>query len=133
MLKNIDKKITYCDTDSICSEIEILDISNELGELKKESEVITEIFGCKNYTELKNGQLFRKIKGIPKNAIAINDKKYKFVTMNKAKISLRNSKTAGKFSLKTKQLSNKYDKRFVLKSGETNILKVDEKTIIDTF
>ena len=119
LIENKDKTITYCDTDSICCEGEIENISFELGGLKKEKEIIIELFGCKNYTEIREGVIYRKIKGIPKNAIEYSDKKFKFVTMNKSKSSIRNSKVAGKFALRKKTLSYNYDKRIVDEFGNT--------------
>lgn len=121
--------LVYCDTDSICLEKELPTemLSNELGGLKKELEVITEIRGPKNYTEIKpNGDELIKIKGIPKNALQIGKNRFKFTKMVKSKEGLRRNIDSGLFIEVVKQMSGKYDKRKLNADGSTEILEINE-------
>jgi len=130
LLENIfkyqNKTVTYIDTDCICLEkdVEIID-SLELGAFKKEKEYLTEIFGNKNYSEFKNGEENRKIKGIPKKAIKLNDNSYQFDTFVKTKKAIRQQKNAGSIEIITKNLNNDYTKRTLKKNGRTIPLFLD--------
>lgn len=135
MLKYKDQIVTYVDTDCICLEKEItLDEGSELGAFKMEKEIIVEIFGNKNYTELKDKKMNRKIKGVPKKAKLLRkgtkryekllvDKNieggdiYTFENFVKTKKSIRHQKLAGTIEKQMKVITNKYDKR---KKNKTN-------------
>ena len=113
---------TYCDTDSIAVE-KLIPIQNSLvlGKFKKENEVIKEIFGNKAYVEFdtKNNTEKEKIKGIPKKAVKIKNKNYKFVKLIKTKQSIRQNLKSGEQITVEKNLKLIYDKRIVFTNGET--------------
>lgn len=124
--------VTYVDTDCICLEKEIdLPDSSVLGCFKKESEIITEIFGNKNYVEIRGTEINRKIKGVPKKAQALEgtwnietktqnfDNSFEFDTFVKTKASIRRNKNAGTIETIKKTITNKYDKRTRTKQGKT--------------
>lgn len=139
ILKYKKYSLTYTDTDCIAAEKEIpLKDSMELGEFKKEKEMLMAIYGNKNYEEMKDGKIHRKIKGIPKTATNlantfsiktkiqnINDS-YEYSSMVKTKRAIRQDKTAGIWELTTKALTNNYTKRKVLKNGRTAPLWLTE-------
>lgn len=117
-----EKGLVYVDTDSICSTIRRAYNSMELGEMKKEPAILTEIFGNKSYTEEIGIDKFTKLKGIPKKAKKIGKNKYEYLTMMKTKQAIRNKKVAGEFNLVTKELTFAYDKRTIGKNGVTHAI-----------
>lgn len=126
MLKNKDNKVLYCDTDSVilrnCNMQS--NLSNELGDFKLEDKIFTEIRGCKNYdcAEIDHDGFLnqsRKIKGIPKNAIEIDDFIYKYNTMIKTLGGLRRNLESGVFVETKKAVTNLFDKRKILSDGNT--------------
>lgn len=120
MIKYENKELTYVDTDCLTMEKEVSIIDSlELGAFKKEKEIITEIFGNKNYSELKDDEINRKLKGVPKKALLISENRYEFDTFIKTKRALRQNKDAGTIEKTFKNISLSYDKRIVLKSGKT--------------
>lgn len=120
--------ITYVDTDCIASETKIPNINGsiKLGDFKLEDEIITNIRGNKNYefTLNGNGVHYQKIRGIPVNAKEIADGLFSFQRILKTREALRHNLEAGKLIKTQRQVSNKYDKRTVLKNGITEILEV---------
>lgn len=118
-LKRFEKnKITYMDTDSICCEIPIKENSLELGKLKLENEIITDIMGNKNYTEIRDGIKHTKIKGIPKNAEKIGEL-FVYNKLIKSREAIRRNLISGDILKVSKRLKNKYDKRILTDSGFT--------------
>lgn len=144
VLKYQQKSVTYMDTDCVALEKEvIINDSLVLGAFKKEKELLTEIFGNKNYTEMvidNNGEkeFKRKIKGIPKKALKLdgtynivtrllNEKDiYEFNNIVKTKRAIRQNKDAGVWEETTRQLKAVYDKRTILKNGKTKPLVLTE-------
>ncbi len=135
LLKYQNKSVTYIDTDCICVEKDVTIIDSlELGAFKKEKEFLIEIFGNKNYSEMKNGVVNRKIKGIPKKAEAIGgtydikskelilNNTYQFDTFVKTKRAIRQEKKAGSIEIVTKTLTNEYTKRIIKENGKTSPL-----------
>lgn len=132
LLENVLKyqrhSVTYVDTDCVCLEKDvIISDSLELGAFKKEKEYLTEIFGNKNYSEVKlnkegEKEHNRKIKGIPKKAVLISENTYQFDTFVKTKRSIRQQKLAGSIETTSRHLSAVYDKRTIHKNGKTKPL-----------
>lgn len=117
-LKN--NKPVYCDTDSIAYEIDFnVESNNKLGSWSKEEKIITDVRGLKNYSFIENGQLERKIKGVPKKAIEIAPNIFEYENLIKTKEAMRRNMEPGYEIRRIKQLTNKYDKRIVLENGET--------------
>lgn len=131
LLQNEKQKVVYCDTDSIFLEGSFKgNVSEGLGDFKKENKKVTEIHGLKNYkyTDEKGKQVL-VIKGISKNSEKIIDRdtgteKYKTQKYYKTKQSLRQNKEAGQSFEMIKELKHKYDKRIVLDNGDTNPIKL---------
>jgi len=137
VIKYQNKSVTYMDTDCVCIEKEVnIPDSLVLGAFKKETEIINEIFGNKNYSEVKtdkegNKHNNRKIKGIPKKAIKLDgtfnlltkelnpDNTYEFENIVKTKRAIRQNKLAGVWEETTRCLTATYDKRTILKNGKT--------------
>ncbi len=59
------------------------------------------------------------IKGVPKTATKTGKNSYKYTNLVKTKESMRRNLTAGVKTERTKMLTNKYEKRYVTKSGTT--------------
>jgi hypothetical protein len=147
MLELKNNKIVYCDTDSIFFEIDN-GIKSEfhLGGWKVENKIITEIKGLKNYKYIdteKNKKEIWKVKGVPvdkglKTKIFFDDEteievptveqigenKFRYFNLIKTKESMRRNKEPGVITERIKELKNKYDKRIVLKNGETKPIKL---------
>lgn len=106
----------YCDTDSIMLEHEPDYISsNDIGEFKREKEIITEIKGLKNYTYLKDGKENKKLKGVPSKAEKTeNENEYKYIKLVKAKSAIRRKQKTGSQEIIIKKISNNYDKRKII-------------------
>lgn len=130
MIKYKKNNVTYCDTDCVCMEIDpMIEDSLVLGAFKKEKEILTHIYGNKNYTEIKGDVLNRKIKGIPKKAVKLSENSFLYQAMTKTKKAIRNQLTAGVWVEQEKTITNRYDKRKVLKSGKTKILKIKQAIV----
>lgn len=127
ILKYQNHSVTYTDTDCICleKEVNIID-SLELGSFKKEKDYLLEIFGNKNYLEEVNGVQNRKIKGVPKKRIKLDENTWQFDTLVKTKRSIRQEKNAGVWELTVKTISNEYTKRTRKENGETTPLLLSE-------
>jgi hypothetical protein len=126
MLKYKSHNIVYCDTDSIFCEKELpLKNSDELGQLKLENKIVTEIAGLKNYRYLdENKNENQKIKGIPKGAQKIDERTYIFKSLMKTKEATRRNLTSGIETERKKILSLKYEKRIVANNGTTKPIKL---------
>ncbi len=114
-------KPVYCDTDSIFFEIDDnVESSNVLGEWKVENKIVTQINGLKNYRYIDENKVERnRIKGVPGRAIEVAKNRYEFETLIGTKEGLRRNMDIGVKAKRTKIISGKYDKRVVLKDGET--------------
>ena len=120
MLELKNYGVVYCDTDSIFLEIDPqLEDEHELGGWKREDKIITEIRGLKNYSYIKDDKVFKKIKGIPKDAKEIMPNVFEYENLLKTKEALRRGLDAGIKMKRTKVLTNAYTKRIVLENGET--------------
>lgn len=126
MLKWQKHTVVYCDTDSIMLESEPnYKSSNELGEFKKEKEIITEIKGLKNYTFISGNEKMKKLKGVPKSAKQNLDGSYEYIKLIKAKSAIRRKQKTGMQEIIIKNISNKYDKRIIIdKFGNTKPIKL---------
>lgn len=131
MLSCRQNKVLYCDTDSIFIQNDFgLESSKALGEWKKETKIITEIRGLKNYKftdiDKKDGELknYHRLKGVPLKALKTTDNSYKYFNLVKTKESLRRNLDAGVLTTRRKIISGKYTKRIVLSDGETEPIKL---------
>jgi hypothetical protein len=129
ILKNSSKiRILYCDTDSIFYEGKLnpnlIKLGDELGEWKIEDKDVKEIRGLKNYTFYKDGKKVDSIKGIPRRAKKKGNK-WIYETYTRTLSGLRgiNNKETGENIKVEKVLKLTYDKRTILKSGNTKPLK----------
>jgi hypothetical protein len=115
----------YCDTDSIFYEVDPkIKEGKELGEWKKENKLVYNIRGLKNYSYFADGKKIDKIKGIPKKARKISDKKYTYENLVKTREAITRNIEAGVLVTRTKELKNTYDKRIILKNNDTLPLKL---------
>lgn len=123
---NINSTPLYSDTDSIAfAKIPNLKDSQELGEWKLESKILKKIRGLKNYDYEEDGKYIEKIKGISiKSTTKTSDNTYKQIKYYKSRQSLRLNKEAGTQYENKKTLTHIYDKRIVLKNGETKPIKL---------
>jgi len=120
----------YCDTDGIFvgKKCKFKD-EKQLGGWKKENKIITRINGLKNYEFKyinKEGKLVSdyKIKGVPKSAKKLGENRFEFLSMIRTKEGLRRNQESGIFVKKEKEIKPVYDKRILLKSGETKPIKL---------
>jgi len=119
-IKYEKNKILYCDTDSIFVENKLnIKNSDELGALKIENKMISEIRGLKNYSYISDEKKTDKIKGVPKNAEKIDYSHFRYCTLIGTREGLRRNKQSGVKEERTKEIKNTYDKRIVEKNGET--------------
>lgn len=138
-------KPVYCDTDSIFLELPMfIESTNELGGWKVEKKIITEIKGLKNYKfkpYKEAGEVWR-VKGVPVNRgkktrivndgeiteidtvsqVGPNDFIYYNIAGSKEAL-IRQVKTRS-IQKRVKHIADKYDKREVLKDGETKPIKL---------
>jgi hypothetical protein len=120
IIKYIDYKPVYCDTDSIFFEIEPpINDSSELGEWKKENKIVTEIRGLKNYSYISENLTKDKIKGVPGKATKIDNKNFEYNSLIKTKEALVRNIKPNTYVKRKKTLTGKYDKRQVFENGET--------------
>lgn len=115
----------YCDTDSIFYQHDPeITSSNKLGEFKREKKLITEIRGLKNYSYIgENKKHYDKIKGIPKSAEKVQEK-YIYKNLLKTREAMRRKLEPGVIVEREKILKLTYEKRIVLKNGQTKPLKL---------
>jgi hypothetical protein len=128
LLKYKECEPLYCDTDSIFfNKLPDIKDSTEIGLFKREKEIITKIYGLKDYEYKKDDddKIYKKIKGIPlKNATQINTNNYSFKAMIKSKQSLRRNNKTGNHILITKNLTRNYNKRKILTNFGTMPIKL---------
>jgi len=126
LLDNKKNRISYCDTDSIMLEKSFIGkISNELGDWKLEDKLVVEVRGLKNYTYIDSDKFMHDvIKGVSKNSKKISHNEFEKLSYLKTKEALRRNKEAGSKKISTKKLTHVYDKRIVLKGGQTKTLKL---------
>lgn len=131
LTKNEHNSVVYCDTDSIFIEGSFEGSLGEgLGEFKKEDKKIIEVRGLKNYTCINGeGTKIDVIKGISRSAKVSKEKKtgdtvYEVPKYIKTKQALRQGKESGKSYMMRKTLTGKYDKRVVLKDGQTKPIEI---------
>lgn len=145
MLEFSNRKVVYCDTDSVFFEI-AGDINSEkqLGGWKLENKIITDIKGLKNYKyidDIKKIEVWR-VKGVPVNkgrkvkifdgdkteefnsVEQIGENKFRYFNLMKSKEALRRNKEAGILTERIKEIKNTYDKRLILTNGETKPIKL---------
>lgn len=129
LLANEHNKVTYCDTDSIFLE-GFFDgnVGDNLGDFKKEDKTVTCIRGLKNYDyEDNEGKQHTVIKGVSRGSIkkessVAGEAIYTSTRYYKTKASLRQGHEAGSAYTMVKVIRNNYDKREVLKDGNTTPL-----------
>lgn len=125
LMNSFKDNLLYVDTDCVVLNEQMKINSNELGKLKRENEIITEIIGNKHYKFVTKDNVEKlKLKGVSKNYVMI-DNKYSFIKMIKTKESLRRQIDAGDFITVEKFVNNSYDKRTVNDDGSTEILVVE--------
>lgn len=114
------KGVLYCDTDSLFISNDF-GITNEyhLGGWKKENKIVTLIRGLKNYEYTENGKIFNRIKGVPEKAVQIATNSYEYFNMMKTREAMRQNKTPGLMTKRTKVLTGEYSKRIVYSDGTT--------------
>lgn len=126
-----NRKVVYCDTDSIFFEIND-GIKNDmaLGGWKVEDKIITEIQGLKNYkfeyVDKETGKRVKKhrIKGVPEKADIIAPNTFEYTNLLKTKESLRRKLEPGVLTKRIKKISGLYTKRIVLENGETKPIEI---------
>jgi hypothetical protein len=122
------KSVLYCDTDSIFIEGEPqeIKIGDKLGEWKKEEKTVIEVRGLKNYSIRDNDGMEKKIiKGVNKRSVEISPYVFEVEKYYKTKESIRRQKETGEKYIAKKKVTNKYDKREVLKDGKTKPFNFD--------
>ena len=122
MLKIPFKNLHYCDTDSIFIDSRLntdLNISNKLGDWKREKYTVLNIYGLKSYKQKKlNGMTVKKIKGIKKDAKETAPNLFEFNTIVKARGALARNLIAGApLKVKKRIKTNFTDKRIILKNN----------------
>jgi len=126
MIANEKNKVCYCDTDSIfLMDNFVGNVSDNIGDFKKEPKIVIEINGLKNYIYINGeGKETTVIKGISRNSVKISEGKYSTQKYYKTKQSIVQNKNAGESFEQTKTLKHIYDKRKILKDGDTKPIKL---------
>lgn len=125
LLANEKNSVVYCDTDSVFLEGDFVgNVSSVLGDFKEENKIVTEIRGLKNYSCIENGIEKDIIKGVSKNSLKLENGKYEITKYYKTLESLRRCVEAGLQYKMTKELKHVYDKREILKDGNTKPIKL---------
>ena len=120
--------MVYCDTDSIFLNGSFIgNISDLVGDFKKEEKHIIEIRGLKNYTCDEEGKAVNVIKGVSRGSV--QKKGVKIPTFEtkkyiKTKQAIAQNKEAGTAYTMVKTLTHEYDKRIVNSDGTTNPIKL---------
>lgn len=131
----------YCDTDSIFFEVNNgYESTKVLGGWKWEGaydnegnfcpKICTDVRGLKNYkykyfdTKLNKYIDGRRLKGVPNNAVKIDENKYEYFNLLKTKEALRRNLDSGVQTKRTKVISGKYTKRIVFSNGETKPIEL---------
>jgi hypothetical protein len=130
MLKLDNRKVVYCDTDSVFFEVSA-GIQDEpfLGGWKLEPKIVTEIRGLKNYSYYTTTGKDKfvpkeKIKGIPAKAMKGKDGVYRYENLMNTKEALRRGMEPGILTQRTKVIRGVYDKRIVLADGNTKPIEI---------
>lgn len=125
MIELQNNKIVYCDTDSVfCEIIPINKGGSELGEWKLEDKFVTEIKGLKNYTYITDGEIKRKLKGVPEKAVEVEKNRYIYSNLIKTKEAMRrNLKPMTKIN-RVKVITGEYTKRIVINKRETKPIEL---------
>jgi hypothetical protein len=137
LIANEDQKVVYCDTDSIFLEGKFIgNVSEGLGDFKKEDKKVIEINGLKNYVYEKDNKKILVIKGISASAkkevnCKTGEEEYHTQKYYKTKQSLRQGKEAGESFEMIKVLRQKYDKREVLENGETKPIILKNNKVVN--
>ena len=128
LLANENNNVVYCDTDSIFLNGDFIgNISDLVGDFKKEEKHIIEIRGLKNYTCNEKGKAVNVIKGVSRGSVqkkgfavpTFETKKY-----IKTKQAIAQNKQAGQSYTMVKRLIHEYDKRIVNSDGSTRPIKL---------
>lgn len=145
MLEYADRRVVYCDTDSIFFEVmdERVKSSRELGGWKIEDKIVTKIYGLKNYrytTPAKAGEQ-RRLKGVPTDTgrtVKIfeggerevrfveqtGEHEFKYYNLLKTKEAIKRGLEPGVLMERIKKIKNTYDKRIVMPDGETKPIEI---------
>jgi hypothetical protein len=148
MLELENRKILYCDTDSIVlKNSDGIINENFLGGWKVENKIITEIKGLKNYKFIdpKTNTEIWKVKGVPINkgrmikfvdnnfnetfvpaVKQISDNEFEYTKLIKSREALIKEIEPGGMVIVKKKINNTYDKRLVFADGETQPIEIDE-------
>jgi hypothetical protein len=125
LLANENNNVVYCDTDSIFLEKDFTgEVGTELGKFKLEDKRVIEIRGLKNYVYSDDTGEHETIKGVSKRSEKTGSNSYKTQKYYKTKEALRRGKEAGESYSQTKVLKHIYDKRIILKNGNTKPIKL---------
>ena len=126
LIANEKNGVVYCDTDSIfVTDNFVGNVSDSLGDFKKEDKTITSISGLKNYTYADSeGKENIVIKGISRGSRtqgtnAQGETTYASERYIKTKAALRRGLEAGSAYTMVKTVRQCYDKREVLAGGDT--------------
>lgn len=111
----------YCDTDSTMTKKKLRGTSKKLGGFSLEKRFKRfRAFQPKDYEyEDTDGNVKRKIKGVPSRAIQTGENSFQYDVPIKYKSSIRRNIPIHSWIKVDKHLSNVYDKRVVLKGGDT--------------
>jgi hypothetical protein len=129
LLANEKNDVCYCDTDSIflCGNF-VGNISDLVGDFKREEKTVIEVRGLKNYTYINDeGKTINVIKGISKNSILKEGTEfptYEIPKYIKTKQAIAQNREAGTAFIMVKELKHEYDKRIVLENGQTKPIKL---------
>lgn len=126
MLELENRKVVYCDTDSVFFE-NAFGIENDkaLGGWKIEKKIITAVHGLKNYEYInEEGIKKHRIKGVPEKAIEVRPNYFEYENLLNTKEALRRNLLPGVLTKRTKNITGKYDKRIVNEDGTTKPIKI---------
>jgi hypothetical protein len=131
LLQNENNNVCYCDTDSIFLGGDFSgNVSDLVGDFKKEDKHIIEIRGLKNYSHIDNeGKIINVIKGISRGSKEKKGTKvptYETKKYYKTKQAIEQNKEAGSAYIMVKTLTHEYDKRLVNSDGTTFPIKIRE-------
>jgi len=132
LLANENNNVVYCDTDSIFLSGNFNgNISDLVGDFKKEEKHIIEIWGLKNYVcEDEKGKAVNVIKGISRGSVQKKGSAvptYETKKYIKTKQAIAQNREAGESYIMVKTLIHEYDKRIVNSDGTTKPIKLYDK------
>jgi len=138
LIANEKNNVVYCDTDSIFITGDFIgNISDKLGDFKKEEKKITEICGLKNYKYIdEHGEIHIVIKGVSRGSIKKETSRsteeiYESERYYKTIAALRQNHEAGTRYTMVKHITGNYDKRVVLNDGKTEPLICSNDILIN--